>query len=136
MLSGKSRRNPYRPGTASYARLREATLKRRVALAQAMAARAKTPETRLRAKRRASSAQRALQAIEKRDEFRTKLNESDRGKFDHLSITQQERLMQVLREFPDRVPKDIPDPFVGPQREALWRLSYSTRAGIRLRRSA
>ena len=130
------RRNPYRPGTANYARLRAAKLKRQAALAQANAARAKTPETRRRAKHRASDARRALRAIERRSEFRTKLNESDRGKFDHLSITQQERLMQVLREFPDRVPKDIPDPFVGPQREALWRLSYSTRAGIRLRRSA
>ena len=136
MLSSRSRRNPYRPGTASYARLRQADLKRKVALAQATASRAKTPETRRRAKHRASAAQRALRAIERRSEFRTKLNESDRGKFEHLTITQQERLMKVLQEFPDRVPKDIPDPFVGPQREALWRLSYSTRAGIRLRRSA
>jgi hypothetical protein len=136
MLSPRSRRNPFRPGTASYAWLREADLKRKVALAQATATRAKTPETRRRAKHRASTAQRALQAIQRRGEFRTKLNESDRGKFDHLSITRQERLITVLREFPARVPKDIPDPFVGPQREALWRLSYSTRAGIRLRRSA
>ena len=136
MLSSRSRRNPYRPGTASYARLRQADLKRKVALAQATASRAKTPETRRHVKHRASDAQRALHAIERREELRTTLNEHDRSAFEHLTITQQERLMQVLREFPDRVPKDIPDPFVGPQREALWRLSYSTRTGIRLRRSA
>jgi hypothetical protein len=48
-------RNPYRSGTASYARYRKAALKRKAALTQATAARAKTPETRAR-----SSAQQAL----------------------------------------------------------------------------
>jgi hypothetical protein len=37
-------RNPYRSGTASHARFRKAALKRKSALAQATAARAKTPE--------------------------------------------------------------------------------------------
>jgi hypothetical protein len=59
-------RNPYRPGTANYARLRVANLKKQTALARVNAARAKTPETRRRAKRRASAAQRALRAIERR----------------------------------------------------------------------
>jgi hypothetical protein len=68
-------RNPYRPGTASYARFREAALKRKSALAQATAARSKAPETGRRAKRRAAAAQRGLRAIEAREEFRSKLNE-------------------------------------------------------------
>ena len=129
-------RNPYRPGTASYARFREATLKRKAALARANAARAKTPETRRRAKQRATAAQRALRAIETREEFRSKLNEHDRAAFGRMPITRQERLMKIKREYPESVPKDLPDPFVGPQRNVLWRLNYSTRAGIRLRPTA
>jgi hypothetical protein len=126
-------RNPYRSGTASYARYRKAALKRKAALAQATAARAKTPQTGWRAKQRTAAAQRALRAIETREEFRSKLNEPDRVSFSQMPITRQERLMKIQREYPESVPKDLPDPFVGPQRSVLWRLSYSTRAGIRLR---
>ena len=126
------RRNPYRPGTASYARFREARLRRKAALAQANAARAKRPETRRRAKQRGSTAQRALHAIETRQEFRSKLDEGERAKFDRLSITRQDLLLTINREYHESVPRDIPDPFIGPQREVLWRLSYATRAGIRL----
>jgi hypothetical protein len=129
-------RNPYRSGTASYARFRKAALKRKSALAQATAARAKTPETGQRAKQRASAAQRALRAIETREEFRSKLSEPDRVSFSQMPITRQERLMKIQREYPESVPKDLPDPFEGPQRSVLWRLSYSTRAGIRLKASA
>jgi hypothetical protein len=128
-------RNPYRSGTASYARFRKAALKRKSALAQATAARSKRPETRRRAKQRTAAARRALRAIETREEFRSKLNESDRVSFSQMPITQQERLLKILREFPEGVPKDLPDPFEGPQRNVLWPLSYSTRAGIRLRAS-
>jgi hypothetical protein len=129
-------RNPYRPGAASYARFRTATLKRKSALAQATASRAKTPETGRRAKQRAAAAQRAIRAIEAREEFRSKLDESDRAAFGQLTITQQERLLKIEREYPESIPQDLPDPFVGPQRNVLWRLSYSTRAGIRLRATA
>jgi hypothetical protein len=129
-------RNPYRPGTASYSRYRKAALKRKAALTQATAARAKTPEKRQRANRRATVAQRALRAIETREEFRSKLSEPDRAAFGEMPITQQERLMKIQREYPESVPKDLPDPFVGRQQSVLWRLSYSTRAGIRLKASA
>jgi hypothetical protein len=132
----KPRRNPYRPGTASYARFRKATLKRKAALAKVNVARAKTPETRRRSKRRASAAERALRAIETREEFRSKLNETDRVAFGRIAIASQERLMKIDREYPDSVRKDLPDPFDGPQRNVLWRLHYSTRAGIRLRATA
>jgi hypothetical protein len=136
MPSSRSRRNPYRPGSAQYARRRKATLKRRAALAKANAARAKTPETRRRAKQRASAARRALRAIERREDFRSKLNERDRSSFDRLTITRQNLLLEVARVYPDSIPRDLPDPFYGPHRETLWRLSYSTRAGIRLRAAA
>ena len=63
----------------------------------------------------------------------SKLNEDDRAVFKRMPITRQERLLKIQREYPESVPRDLPDPFAGPQREALWRLSYSTRAGIRLR---
>ena len=130
------RRNPYRSGTASYARFRKGALRRKSALDQATAARSKTPETGRRAKQRATAAQRALRAIETREEFRSKLSEPDRVSFSQMPITRQERLMKIQREYPESVPKDLPDPFGGPQRNVLWRLSYSTRAGIRLRASA
>jgi hypothetical protein len=129
-------RNPYRPGTASYARFRKASLKRKAALALANAARAKTPETGRRSKHRAKAAQRLLQAIETREEYRSKLNDPERASFGRMPIAQQERLLKIQREYPDSVPKDLPDPFAGPQRNTLWRLSYSTRAGIRLRATA
>jgi hypothetical protein len=130
------RRNPYRPGTASYARFRKTTLQRKSALAQATSDRAKTPEVARRAKQRATAAQRALRAIETREEFRSKLSEVDRAKFSKMPITDQERLLKIQREYPESVPKDLPDPFDGPQRDLLWQLSYSTRAGIRLRPTA
>jgi hypothetical protein len=126
------RRNPYRPGTASYARFQEAALKRRAALARANVARAKTPETRRRSKQRVSAAVRALRAVERRRGFRSKLNEGDRRVFDRLRIASQEQYIEAMRKYPDGIPKDIPDPFAGPQREPLWRLNYATRAGIRL----
>ena len=133
-MSARSlRRNPYRPGTASYARYREAALRKRAALARANAARAKTTEARRRSKQRASSAQRAIREIETREEFRSKLNERERANFDSLSIAQQDRLLTVNRAYPESVPRDIPDPFTGPKRAPLWRLNYATRAGIRLR---
>ena len=128
-----SRRNPYRPGTASYARFREAVLRRRAALARTTAAHARTPETRRRAQQRASATQRGLRAVRRRTEFRSRLSERERAVFDRLSITQQEQILRVTRAFPDRVPPDFPDPFAGPQRSPSWRLYYSTRAGIRLR---
>ena len=128
-------RNPYRPGTASYARSRKGALKRKSALAQATAARSKTPETGRRAKQRTAAAQRALRAIETREEFRSKLSEPDRVSFSQMPITRQERLMKIQQEYPESVPKDLPDPFDGPHRNTLWRLSHSTRAGIRLRAS-
>jgi hypothetical protein len=127
------RSNPYRPGTASYARVREAALKRRAAIARATAAHAKTPEVRRRAKKQISAAHRALHAIERRTEFRSQLNENDLRSFDRMSIVQQDLMLEVTRIFPDHVPPDIPDPFTGSQRSAGWRLYYSSRAGIRLR---
>jgi hypothetical protein len=129
-------RNPYRPGTASYARFREATLKRKSTLARANAARATAPETRRRAKQRETAAKRALQKIETREEFRSKLNEPDRIAFSRMSIARQERLMKISREYPESIPKDLPDPFVGPGRSESWRLIYSTRTGIRQRATA
>jgi hypothetical protein len=128
-----SRRNPYRPGSASYAQVREAALKRRAALARTAAARAKTPETRRRARNQTSAARRGLRAIERRTEFRSHLSENDLNSFDQLSITQQERMLEIVQVFPDYIPTDIPDPFIGPNRSSGWRLYYSTRAGIRLR---
>jgi len=131
-----SRRYDYRPGSESYARLSKARLKRKAALAEVNAVRAKAPDTRRRAKKRASAARRALRAIETREDFRSKLNERDRAVFNHLSISQQQQMIELQREYPDSVPRDLPDPFSGPKREVSWRLFYATRAGIRLKRSA
>ena len=125
------RRNPYRPGTASYARRREAELRRRTALARATAGRAKTPEARRRAHRRAAAAERGLREIAARQEYRSRLRERDVEAFDSLSIGKQDRLRRVLRNYPNGVPADAPDPFFGPQRSVAWRLYYANRARIR-----
>lgn len=126
-------RNPYRPGTARYAQVRGVKLKRKAAFAEANAGRAKTAEARRRSKRKASAARRALRKIEAREEFRSKLTGRERKIFDRLPIMWQDQELKVDTTFPDGVPRDYPDPFTGPHRDALWRLSYATRAGIRLR---
>jgi hypothetical protein len=134
MASARSRRrNPYRPGSASYAQFREGILRQRAALARFNATRAKAAESRRRATQRASAARRQILGIETREEFRSKLSEQDRAKFSRLPITRQDQLITLNREYPGSVPKDLPDPFFGPQREPAWRLYYSTRAGIRQR---
>jgi len=130
------RRNPYRPGTASYARSRAASLKRRAALGRLNAAAGKAPETRRRARQRLSAALQALRGIESREEYRSKLSDTDRASFNRLSIADQKRLLEIERVYPDSIPKDLPDPFVGPKREPIWQLYYSTRAVIRLRPTA
>jgi hypothetical protein len=72
-----------------------------------------------------------LRAIEARQEYRSRLRERDLQAFDSLSIGKQDRLRQVLWNYPDGVPTDAPDPFFGPQRNVAWRLYYANRARIR-----
>ena len=133
------RRNPYRPGTASYARLREAELRRRLALDSVHAARAKTPKTRRRAKRAVSAAQQALRALTKREEYRSGLTEQGREIFGRLTIQAQQRVVTAEQRYPDGIPPEVPDPFAGPERERMWWSFYATRTGFRqqpLRRKA
>ena len=73
--------------------------------------RSRSPDTRRRAKQRASATRRELRALETREEYRSKLNEQDRAAFGKMSIARQERLLKIKREYPDSVPKDLPDPF-------------------------
>lgn len=136
MAARSKQRNPYRPGTASHARLRAAELARRRALATATARRTNSPDSRRRAQRRASAATSEIQRIEGRRGFREKMNAVDRAAFDTLSMKAQDAFMKTAASFPDGVPASAPDPFEGPQRSTLWRLYYSTRAGIRLRAAA
>lgn len=128
-----ARRSAYRPGSPSYARERQAVLRRQTALARATAGRAKRPEARRRAQRRASTAERGLREIAARQDYRSRLSERDRAEFDHFSLSEQDRLRTMLRDYPDSVPRDLPDPFVGRNRNTLWRQYYSTRAGSRQR---
>jgi hypothetical protein len=128
-----ARRSEYRPGSSSYMRQRQAELRRRAALARATAGRAKTSEGRRRAQRRAAAAERGLREIAARQDYRSRLAERDRVEFDHSSLSEQDRLRTMLRDYPDSVPRDLPDPFVGRNRNSLWRLYYSTRAGSRQR---
>lgn len=129
------RRSTFRPGSASYERQRRADLNRRRALAEATAARAKKPAARHRAQRQASTARRGLRQIKTRAEFRAKLNERDRAVFNALPIKEQDRFRAAAERYPEHVPPSDPDPFVGrpSYRGSLWRLYYSTRAGIRRR---
>jgi hypothetical protein len=129
----RRQRNPYRPGTASYARFQKVALRRRAALSQANAARAKSPEARQRAQRRASAARVAIKKIETREQYRVNLSADDRREFGRLSIAEQDLLRQAMQQYPSGIPRDVPDPFARPRRSATWRLYYSTRAGIRLR---
>jgi hypothetical protein len=136
MASARSpRRNPYRPGTPSYERLRRAELNRRLALAKSTADRAIDPEKRHKSLRRAATARRGLGQIEARAEFRSKLGPSGRAIFDRLPLKEQDRELHVRREYPDGIPRDAPDPFAGQHRDPLWRTYYSSgsRAGEHLR---
>ena len=136
MASGRSpRRNPYRPGTPSYAGLRRAELNRRRALAKSTAARTTNPQKRHKLQRRAVTAQRDLRQIDERAAFRSTLSPSGRAIFDRLPLKEQNRELHVRREYPGGVPRDVPDPMAGPHRNALWRTYYSSgsRAGEHLR---
>jgi len=132
----RRRKNPYRPGTESYARWRKAELRRRAALAQSTAKRTKKPEVRQRANRRAAAAERGLREIAVRQEYRSRLSERDRDAFSALTITGQNQLLRMLRDHPDSIPRDLSDPFAGPNRNLIWRLYYSTRVGARQRAAA
>jgi hypothetical protein len=134
----KARRNPYRPGTRSYAAFRQSELNRRRALAEATAARAKNSGARLQAQLRAASARRGIRAIETRRVFRELLSDRDRSVFDALPINEQDRFRAAVQRFPEHVPPSDPDPFGGrpSYRGSLWRLYYSTRGGIRRRAAA
>jgi hypothetical protein len=136
MASARSpRRNPYRPGTPSYERLRRAELNRRLALAKSTAGRAIDPEKRDKSLRRAATARRGLRQIDQRAAFRSTLSPSGRAIFDRFPLKEQDRELHVRREYPNGVPRDVPDPLAGPHRDALWRIYYSSgsRAGDRLR---
>jgi hypothetical protein len=127
------RRSPYRPGTPSYARAREAELRRRLALDRFNAARAKTTETRRRARRAISAAQQALRALEEREVHRAGLPEQSRKDFARLPIYEQQRIVAVEQRFPGGIPPEVPDPFVGRNRERMWGLFYAARSGYRQR---
>jgi hypothetical protein len=77
-------RNYYRAGSDSHDC--KATLNRQAALDRALAARAKTPETRRRMQRRYAAGQRALREIKQRDEYRSHLNEEDRRALHSTSV--------------------------------------------------
>src|SRR5437868_2066044 len=114
MASARSpRRYSHRPGSDFHAQERRSDLKRRLALAEATAARTKDPEKRHRAQKRAATARRGLRQIETRAEFRAQLNDRDRAEFSALSITQQDRFRAAVQRFPEHVPPSDPDPFEG-----------------------
>src|SRR5580700_8644729 len=93
------RHNPYRPGSESYARTRGAELRRGITLDRINAARAKTPETRRRARRAVSSAQQALRALEAREQYRSRLAEQERKDFSLLPIREQQRVVAAELRF-------------------------------------
>lgn len=130
-----ARRNPYRPGTLSYESQRRVDLNRIRALAEANAARAKRPEARRRAKRQASTARRGIRVIEGRSEYRERLSEDDRSRFNRFTLSEQDELRRYLQQYPDGIPPDVPGVFAGRNRGALWRMYYSSgaRAGTPLR---
>jgi hypothetical protein len=147
-----ARRNPYRPGTVSYGKLRRAELNRRRALAEANVARAKRPEAKRRAQRRASVARTEIKKIERREEIRQSLTDHALASFNRSTLRQQDfelLVHRVDREFPNAqyfsdgriqhtgVPDDIPDPFasLGPLRGHGWQLLYS-RQGSRRKSAA
>jgi hypothetical protein len=139
MASARSaRHNPHRPGSVPYDRLERAKQNRRRVLAEARASRAKRPETKQRAQRQAATARRALRQIDQRAEFRDQLSERDRALFNALSIKEQDRFRAAVQRYPEHVPPSDPDPFEErpSYRGSLWRLYYSTRAGIRRRAAA
>jgi hypothetical protein len=133
-----ARRYSHRPGSGSYEDERRSDLNRRRALAEARASRASKPEAKQRAQRQAATARRGLRQIKTRAEYRAQLSERDRAAFNALSIKEQDRFRAAVERHPEHVPPSDPDPFEGrlSYRSSLWRLYYSTRAGIRRRAAA
>lgn len=131
-------RYSHRPGTVSYEHERRSDLNQRLPLAEQRASHATRPDTKQRAQKQAADIRGELRKIEKRAEFRGQLSERDRAEFNALSIKEQDRFRAVVQRYPEHVPPSDPDPFEGrpSSRGSLWRLYYSTRAGIRRRAAA
>jgi hypothetical protein len=71
--------------------------------------------------------------VKEREEYRALLSEQGRKDFARLPISEQRRVVAAEQRFPNGIPAEVPDPFVGPSRERLWGLFYATRAGFRQR---
>jgi hypothetical protein len=149
MAERRRRRNPYRRGSPSYERQRQADLSRRRALAEARAARATTSDARRRAQRQAAEARRGIRISKARREvgtaqaeFRAGLNWRDRMRWDRLPAAKQRLFIEERLKYPQEIPYDVPDPFLDnpsqrrQYRGQLWTLDYATRAAMRQRRVA
>jgi hypothetical protein len=79
--------NPFRPGTASYAKRREELLKQKERRALTTAARAKQPEVRQQAQRQASAARSAIKKIDRTEAYRQTLAPNSRASFDRLPLS-------------------------------------------------
>jgi hypothetical protein len=115
------RRSPYRPGTPSYERSRRAALIRRENLAAGRASRAQKPEAKRRAQRQAATARRGLRQMperiaraEERRDYRSHLHSRDQTIFSRLPTREQQRLVDVNRQYPAAVPANVTDPFAEP----------------------
>lgn len=101
------RRNPYRPGTPSHEEFRRAALRRRLALQEAAARRARRPEVRRQAferVRRTRSTLRQLPEHEATIAYRRWLFPDRRSMFDRLPRPDQRRLVELLRRHPKEAP--------------------------------
>ena len=127
--------SPYKPGTESYKEQRRVLLNRRRVLAEERIKRTTRPEVKRRAQRQVTEARRELRQIEEREAFRTTRTPYQRTVLDQVSLSGQDRVRRALRQYPDGIPPNIPDPFAGRDRGLLWRLYYSSRgrAGEALR---
>jgi hypothetical protein len=71
--------------------------------------------------------------LEGREAYRARLSEQGGRDFGRLPITEQQRIVAVEQRYPGGIPPDVPDPFIGRNRERMWGFLYATRTGHRQR---
>jgi hypothetical protein len=148
---------PYARGTPSYERARSAYYADLRSIAERAAVHADTPDARRKFQRRAAQARRAIheapQRIERAEEraairdpigfatekFRQSVNYRQRRAFNKLPSDKQRQFIAARLQYPDGIPRDIPDPFADKfeqrtyYRGQLWNSYYASRAAIRQR---
>jgi hypothetical protein len=137
----KRKDNPFRPGTASYAKRRTELKQQELNRASRIASQTANPETRQRATTRATRARTTIKKIETLEKARSEYGKSNKVEFSRKTIREQIDIVRQAKEVeqlitPEGFPKDIHVEVSEKNHNLLWALAYNeyrSKAGNSLR---